>query len=221
MVTVINFTIGAVSLSGLIYFIFKKAFEYWLKAKETEHKKELDKQLEEFKLKKQSELDLKKEGFKIERTRLLEQSKLRFTKLHEDRAFAIKKLYLTLLSLTEKLNVYLNFAMDREDFIIDGEIKEEYIARLEILEENLKNKFEEFLNISDINLIYFSADTEKVLGNINYSIDLVLKDFESNKIFKRLKITSKEKEAKQEADEILKNAKKLLVLEFREILGVE
>jgi len=135
---ILTFTIGSVSISAVIIFVAKNIFNKWLETRVMEH---------------QHELDLKSEEFRIQKEEIAEKNKIKFTKLHEDRAEVIKTLYGMLVELQDYLTIYVEDMNNRN-------------YSEEVFENNRDKLFElipVYINYTNRNMIFFN---EKIAFNI-------------------------------------------------------
>ncbi|WP_315169509.1 hypothetical protein [Metaclostridioides mangenotii] len=144
--SILKYLIG----TGMITFLAKSFFEKWLDNKKAEYQAELGRQLEDF---------------RIQKELISEQNRVKFTRLHEERALAIKELYSRLQDVCMEMDIYLNNLIEHFD-------KEDYLALKEYIDKNflLAGKaVEKFVIYSRRNLIYFEsemADTLEEASNV-------------------------------------------------------
>lgn len=153
--SILNFSIGAISVSAIIIFISKAIFNRWMDMRVLQY---------------ENELNLKLEEFKIEKQRLADKYKVRYTKLHEDRAEVIKKLYTKLVDMQDYLSLYVKDI--KASKIETGEFK--YIRN------KLFESIPDFMNYSNRNKIFFDEKTLFAIKEIEAITNIVVQSYEQD-----------------------------------------
>lgn len=136
---VLTFTIGTVSVSTVVIAISKRIFDKWLESRLVKYNYEFKIKLEEYKLEKQ---------------KIIEENKIRFTKLHEERAEIIKVLYEKLVIMQDHLNIYVR------DFK-NAKYKSDQFKQDRA---NILTSIPDFMRYTNRNRIFFDED---ILFNID------------------------------------------------------
>ena len=162
------FSVGTISITGLIGYLGKKLIETYLTQRVEKYKADLE---SESKLQK-VELDQKLENYKAELTRINFEHQIRFSKLHVDRAEAIKELFRRLVRLQDSMESL----MRRIQFVGERPI-------IEKLAESgrLGN---EFLDFFKENELIFNEGTGKLIYAINDQFLSAWRDFNLAEQFK-------------------------------------
>jgi len=142
--------INAASIVAILVYLGKKAIELYLGKNIEKYKYGLNLQVEEVKSKMNAEIEAHKNKLNI----LAKEQEIKFGNLHQERAELIKKIYLKIVAYEKKLGQYV------EEMNGSELLKHQNVARNELLSE-----FDDFVNVYNLNRIYFSTETCELLDS--------------------------------------------------------
>ena len=221
--SIVTTVISTTVIIGILGFIGKAFITKFFDGVVEKYKSQLNHNLEEFKSKNQS---------------LLEENKIRYSRLHEDRANIIRDLYKRLLDLESKINayVYSSEAVSRKSSPII-EISDEVIEQSKRnYEESINQLSDElifgFLNYVEENEIFFNEDLMQCLNKLKHSLysiralHNISKESLEGKLIHGGKIinVAEDKDWNESLGKILSEIKSIkaeIKKEFRNLLGVK
>jgi hypothetical protein len=196
---ILTFMIGTVSVSAVIIAVSKRVFDRWLQTRVIKYDYELKFKIEEYKL---------------EKEKIAEESKIRFSKLHSERAEIIKELYKKLVRMHDFLIVYF------DEYNTNNTDSNKFLTMESLMDEATTD----FLNFSNDNRIYFDT---KLASTIKQIEDIVVLKLDIRKY--KVSVTENNKTKLSDSESRFINQliheeipclKELLEQEFRKILGV-
>lgn len=210
---ILTLLFSTLGIGTIIIYLGKKIIDKFLDLGIEKFKSSLDRDLETHK----SELLRQTEEFKAGLKRIELEHQIKYSRLHEERAQTIKKLYSLIIDLQEKLS-YMTSMFQGPEWTKDNEREEK--AR-----ESLDNFKKYFLE----NRIYFSLDLcNKIDEILNLSLEIIVEmsvtktsaDYDSTGSDRANSLKEWRKQNEKVTKEI--NAARLeLEKEFRKLIGVE
>jgi hypothetical protein len=170
---IIKYLISASFITGTIVFIAKLAVGKIFDGLENKYKHKLNAELIAFESDKQRLL----EAFKANQQKLLDENKIRYTRLHADRADVIVETYKRLVKLETKIDTFIKSITLKYDYItdisnIDNEFRESinegYNNSIEELQEDM---FCDFFYYVNENNIFFTGDLTESFNELNRNLN--------------------------------------------------
>lgn len=221
IVEILKYFIGTGLVTAAIIFVGKKAIE-----------KICDGLVETYKFNLNTEL----EGFKAKQQKVLEEYKITYSKLHENRSNVIIELYKRLVRLEGKIELFVQWSGliykdisngdpgPKIDELLEYGI-ENFKKSVEDLQEDMFQDFNNFVNENDIfftqNITISLIELNKNLSTINILKEVVNDFLHDNKFKHNVKDVDKFNETLEKALIKIQSIKKELRNEFQGILGVK
>lgn len=180
-------------------------------------------------------LNTELEEFKSKQQKALNEYKIRYSRLHEDRAGIIVELYKKLVRIESRLEKFVQWNnMMRVDLTItpninfddlDPYFKEEYVKSMEQLPRDMFVDFFTFVHENDIffteDLVESLIKLNKLLSTISIFTNMSKDTFENGQLEYQVKKDNKSFNNLIEILKRIKDIKKELQKEFRYLLGVD
>ncbi|MBN1052221.1 hypothetical protein FDB28_10380 [Clostridium botulinum] len=171
------------------------------------------------------------EKFKVEQQKLLNEYKIKYSRLHDDRANIIIELYRKLVKLQKEIELFTLNAESINEVMTDDIDENNVIFEIRKDEEVYKNRcselqeemFDDFINFVYENTIFFTDDLMKLLNELiklfcamKILTGIAKESIEDKRKFSYSVISNSELGIKK-----IKDVKKEIEKEFRSLLGVE
>ncbi|TYS57330.1 hypothetical protein FZC74_16700 [Sutcliffiella horikoshii] len=207
------FTLGSCTILGVLGFLGKEIINNWYSRKSASHQSNLNQNLELFKVNIQNEAEL----FRAELQKEALEHKIKYNKLHNDRAETIKDLYSKIDRMERSMRDLFNlFEIARDN------------SKRDKMKVAVKN-FNDTMDFYSINRIFFSEETCTIIESLRDEINLIYHEFTGYDIHLGLsEIPEVRKEQRQvwkdcwnSMKEKVPQIKRDLEKDFRRQLGVE
>lgn len=153
---ILTFSIGTISVSAVIIYISKAVFNKWLEARTLNY---------------QNDLALKLEEFKFEKQKIAEENRIKYVKLHEDRAEVIKNLYSKLVDMEDFLSSYVNH-------IKQNKTSEDYF---QYIRKELFQSVTDFMIYANRNKIFFDKTINHYIKEIEAITNIIVTSYEEER----------------------------------------
>ncbi|WP_368502759.1 hypothetical protein AB3N04_00015 (plasmid) [Alkalihalophilus sp. As8PL] len=154
-------TVGSVSIIGLISYLVKLMLSSWLERKLDTHRNKLEKETERYRMQIDKELQI----HRLELEKGAYEHQINYSKLHNDRAEAIKILYVKLTQVHESMKELFNI------FQMNGDTPKQEKAK------SAATNYNELIKFYLENLIYFDQETCRLFEAIRDSYKELYDEF--------------------------------------------